>query len=31
MKYVDEVLSNEEWMPKVVNSEIPVVLDCYAE
>lgn len=28
---IDEVKSYEEWIPKVMQSDKPVILDCYAE
>lgn len=28
---VDELKDYQEWMPKVMQSERPVILDCYAE
>ena len=28
---IDEIGSYEEWLPKVMQSDKPVILDCYAE
>ena len=29
--YVDEILDYSEWSTKVMQSDKPVILDCYAE
>jgi hypothetical protein len=29
--HVDELTDYQEWVPKVMNSDKPVILDCYAE
>jgi len=28
---IEEITDMSEWEPKVMKSEIPVILDCYAE
>ena len=28
---IDELTNYEEWVPKVMQAEKPVILDCYAE
>ena len=30
-EFVDEVNEYSEWLPKVMNADKPVILDCYAE
>ncbi len=29
--YVDEIIEMTEWTTKVMQSDVPVILDCYAE
>jgi hypothetical protein len=29
--HIDEITTYDEWVPKVMNSDKPVILDCYAE
>lgn len=29
--YIDEIRDYQEWVPKVMEADKPVILDCYAE